>query len=230
MSNWSRFWLAPVVLATMACATVAGTTARAADLVGNGSFEAGGGSFQGWTVSGSNGSGPGNGPQIIATDGVTSGLYGDVIKADPFTNSPDASGTHAAYFVDDNANEQLQEIVSATAGATYEAGFDYYLTRSGINNPGAFSLAATLGSQAITTVSSIQGGQAGTWYHAFSTYAAPVTGLIAYAFNFTSDNTYSKDVVVDDIYVKVPEPPSVPILVLMLGLLGLVKRRRRSSV
>lgn len=221
--------LAAGVLATLSSMTAGGTTAWAANLVTNGSFEANGGSFQDWTITGTYGSGPGNGPQIITTNGVTSNLFGDVIKADPFTSSPDASGTHAAYFVDDNANEQLQEVIAVTAGVTYDVGFDYYLTGSGFSNPGPFSLAATLGSQAITTASSTQGSQAGTWYHAFSTYTAPVTGTVAYAFNFTSGNTYSKDVVVDDVYVKVPEPPSVPILALMLGLLGLVKRRRLPS-
>ena len=230
MLKLSRFRLAPVVFTAVASVAVGGTAARAANLVTNGSFEAGGGSFQNWTISGTDGSGPGNGPQIITTDGMTSGPYGDVIKADPFTSSPDASGTHAAYFVDDNASEQLKEVISVVAGVTYDVGFDYYLTGSGINNPGGFSLGASLGSQAITTVSSTQGNQAGTWYHVFSTYTAPITGTIAYAFNYSSANAISKDVVVDDIYVKVPEPPSVPILVLMLGALAFLRRRRRPSV
>jgi hypothetical protein len=87
-------YLLMLLLLATGCLAGGELPARAGNLVTNGSFESA--TFAGWTVAGTDGSGPGLGPEIIATNGVMAGRFGDVIAADPFAYSPDTSGTKSA--------------------------------------------------------------------------------------------------------------------------------------
>lgn len=206
--------------------------ASPANLLTNGSFEASGGSFAGWTITGG-GTTPGTGPQIIATNGVTSGPYGDVIPSDPFTFGPDPAGTHGAYFVDDSANETLSQSVNVIAGQLYELGFDLYATRSGAANRNPFTLTASFAGVPITAATSASVVPVSTWIHFSDTFTALATGPVDYTFVFTAGAQPAKDVVVDEVYAVAgrvtPAPEPASLAGLGVGLLGLGMIRRRKA-
>jgi hypothetical protein len=219
---------------------VAGSAAYAGpiNLITNGSFEQGTGSagqtgtFNGWTVTDTNiGSGPGLGPQRVQY-GPNTTAYGDNVAPDPFTDSPEATGTHAAFFVDDNAVESLSQTISLVAGTTYEVGFDFFETLSGASNPNFFTLSASLGNAVLATITSDVKYGAGTWYHVFEVFTPTVDSPNGtFTFTYTSGPSAAKDVIVDDVYVEVapagdiPEPASILALAVGLGALGYARSR-----
>ena len=259
--------LAAATLASFALMALGAASARAGsspNLLTNGSFEdigtgtvvsgqsgaAGVGVLPGWTISAnttgySYGSGPGDGPQLIVTNGTTPAPYGDRIAADPFTYGPDGAGGYALYFVDDDAHETVSQTISMVAGTTYEVGFDMYLTPSGAGNPGGFTLTASIGSSILDTATP-QTLTAGEWYHFAATYTPTTTGLETFVFSYTSADEISKDVVVDQVYVEdppttpgvgantgdspigTPEPPGITALLAGIVALGCVRFTRRS--
>ena len=200
----------------------------------NGSFESNNGtnSFDSWTVGGNFGSGPGNGPEVFVTDGMTQGPYGDVVapdNANPGYPGALNGGNFAVYFVDDAATETLTQTVYLAVG-TYEVGFDDYITQSGANNPGDAHLSATVGGQTITSTD-LAGKAVGQWLHNAADLVITTAGLYTYTFTYTSDDGPSKDVLVDEAYIidaPIPEPLSIGIL--GAGLLGLAGLRRRRHV
>ncbi|MDE2515073.1 MAG: hypothetical protein KGL12_03510 [Rhodospirillales bacterium] len=252
--------LAAACVALGSAPALAGTSPN---LLTNGSFEtigtgtnisaqgsqAGVGNLPGWTVSQNTtgyswGSGPGLGPELITTNGSTVAPYGDKIAADPFTYGPDGAGSYALYFVDDNAHETISQSISMVAGTTYEVGFDLFQTLSGANNPGNFTLKASLGSSVITEANQLT-LTAGIWYHFAATYVPTTTGIQSFVFDYTSANATSKDVVVDQVYVEdppttpgvgpntgnapigTPEPRGVAMFAVALGALAMIRRPRR---
>lgn len=215
-------------LAAVAIAAAFGASAAhaAPNLLTNGSFESG---FTGWVTAGT-GTTPGSFPSTIITDGVTPGPYGDVVAADNAASpSPDAAGTHAVYFVDDNAKETLSQSVTLTGGTRYSVGFDEYATTSGAANPGFFQLTTTLGATTIQSVSDTGVTPVATWLNTTQTFVAPTSGSYTFTFTYTSGPTPSKDVLVDKVFVTqtVPEPMSLAVLGVGLVAAGLVRRRAR---
>ena len=208
------------------------------NLISNGSFEQGtgtegqAGSFTDWTVTNTSmGSGPGLGPQRVQY-GPNTTAYNDNVQPDPFTFSPEATGSNAAFFVDDNAVESLSQAISLVGGTTYEVGFDFFETNSGANNPNFFTLTASLGGAVLATITSDVRYGAGTWYHVFEVFTPTVSSPNGtFTFSYTSGAAAAKDVIVDDVYVEVaptgdiPEPASMLALAVGLGALGCVRSR-----
>lgn len=231
-----RFYTSFLVLVVLLAAPIRGHSA-VTNFVTNGSFA---NNFTGWTVStGSGAVNPGSGPQIITTDGVTKGPYGDVIVSDnaisPYPNA-DKGGSTAVYFVDDVATESLTQMITLAAG-TYEVGFDLYETPSGAGNTYDSFFSATVANVTILA-SEVGKFTAGVWQHFAGNVTVSSSGTYAVKFLFQGGAAPAKDLVVDDVYVLnpstlpgkgvvVPEPAGLGVLLAGLAALGLVRRRRR---
>lgn len=202
-------------LASAAAIAFATSGSIAAPIVTNGSFESG---LTGWTTAGG-GTTPGIGITVITTGGVNSTGYGD--------NVPIYDGTHAVFFVDDNANETLSQSVSLAGGTAYTLSFALFATRSGAANQYSFSLKDWLGADLLATNSSAS-VPVGVWTPYSYSFVAPSTGNFLLAFNFTSGATPAKDVLLDAVNITaVPEPASWAMMLMGMGALGLAMRQRR---
>jgi hypothetical protein len=203
------------------------TSAHAAPIVTDGSFENG---LSGWTTSGS-GTTPGIGITTLTTGGANTTGYGDDV--------PNFDGTHAAFFVDDNANENLSQLVSLVGGQQYLLSFALFATVSGDANPFGFRLVDSLGSDIISSQGNHSMGNPGdqvpvgqwtTYSYAFS---APTTSNYLLNFNFLSSLTPSKDVLLDAVNISpvtvsaAPEPASWALMIAGFGVAGGALRRRR---
>ena len=195
------------------------------------------GSLYGWTIGGTYGSGPGLGPELVVTNGVTPGPYDKSgFPQDPFTFGPDPAGSHAVYFVDDNAHETLAQTINMIAGVKYDVGFDLFQTNSGYHNAGNFTLTAALSNTVITTATGTNLA-AGKWFHFDQLYTPTSSGPAHFVFTYVSAKGASKDVLVDQVYVQtvattttggavvIDEPPAA--MLLLVGIMGIVARRRR---
>lgn len=219
MKVWGIALLAGAVLAAGCDAA----SASPVNLLANGSFENG---FAGWTVAGTGT--PYGTPLIITTNGSTAGPYGDIVPADNVSQSPDAVGTHAAYFVDDAATESLTQSVSVIAGTTYQVGFDYFVTQSGANNLYPFTLSVALGPEIFTMDTTIDPVVAGSWAHFSDSFTAGASGSAIFTFAYNSGPQPAKDVIVDEVYATaVPEPLTLSLF--GAGLAGLAFFRRRRA-
>ncbi len=204
-----------------------GTANTASNLLVDGNFSAGSDvtaalAFTGWTLSTNTaatpfGGGPGDGIEIATTNGTiayaldpkgyTDG-YASVMAPDNANpNYSGGSGTHAAFFVDDDAIETLSQTVTLTGGQVYEIGFDLNETTPGAGNPGGFSLSTSIGGQVITTAGSTAGTRLtpGVWTHFADLFTPTSTGSYTLTFTYQSGtpgaSLASKDVLVDDVYI-----------------------------
>ncbi|MBO9582446.1 MAG: PEPxxWA-CTERM sorting domain-containing protein [Sphingobium sp.] len=202
-------------LAAPVVAMFAASGAIAAPIITNGSFESG---LTGWTTSGS-GTTPGIGITVITTGGTNSTGYGD--------NVPVYDGTHAVFFVDDNANETLSQSVSLVGGTHYTLSFALFATSSGAANPYTFSLKDSVGASVLGTNLS-SNVPVGVWTPYSYSFQAASTGNFTLAFNFVSGQTPSKDVILDAVNITaVPEPASWALMLMGFGGLGFAMRQRR---
>lgn len=208
-------------LAAIAAALVFGAPAWAADvcqagnnLIANCGFESG--TFDGWTVSGTD---------VPFSENV---LYG-VETADPFPTATGgtapSSGDFQAYFLDQAANPiTLSQTFATTIGTTYTVSFA--LAQYDVNDPFdktfVNSLAASFGGS--TLLSLTNSADFGYKTYSYDVLATSSTSTFEIV---TSDTT--GEFLVDSISVAAPVPePAAPLMVVAgLGLLASIARRRR---
>jgi hypothetical protein len=221
--------------AATAIMLAASPAAALTNLINNGSFELGSpgtGGFVGWTKDNV----PVNAPASIITydveDTYPLGAFGEKITPDNLvtSNSPDAVGTQAAYFVSDFAtNESIFQTTFLTPGR-YEVGFSYYLPQNGLNNPGIASFTATIFEQTVATTAINEDSLGRIWFLAAGEVLIKTAGEYETRFTFNSNGNPSKDIVIDRVYAgAVPEASTWAMLIAGFGLVGAAARRRRKS-
>ena len=207
-------------------------TAQAApiNLVTNGSFENG---LTGWTEGGTNSGFPVATISYNSATGYPTGAFGEAVPPNnAATNSSDAAGLRAAYFVGDNSvNHSLSQTITLAAGI-YQIGFSAYAPQNGFNNFFNATFSGAFGSVMLVSYA-VSAGPAATW----QTFAGSINvaaGDYIVQFLFSSLGTPAKDVVIDQVYVIAGNPPiGVPgpasLALFGIGLLGLAATRRRSA-
>ncbi|WP_416907737.1 MAG: PEPxxWA-CTERM sorting domain-containing protein [Polymorphobacter sp.] len=224
-----------LLTATAALFIAASPAAAVTNLIVNGSFEDGSpgtGGFVGWTKSNT----PTDLPASVISYNVTLpyplGAFGEAVTPDNLatSNSPDAVGNQAAYFVSDFAvDESISQSTFLTPGR-YEVGFSFYLPQNGLNNAGNSSFTATVLGQTIATTNITAASLGQTWLLASGEVVITTAGNYDTTFSFNSNFRPSKDIVIDRVYaVAVPEPASWAMLIAGFGLVGSTMRRRRTT-
>ena len=207
------------------------TGAYASPIVTNGSFESSSdGGLTGWTIDGPGGVTPGNGVKVLTTGGINTTGYGD--------NVSNYDGTHAAFFVDDVADERLFQTVSLVAGIRYLFSYALFATGSGAANPYDFSLYNTLSNTTLTNDGSTTDVKVGEWTKYSYTFTAPMTDNYLLEFIFTSGATPAKDVLLDAVAITavdvvpttaVPEPSTWAMMILGFFGVGFMAYRRKGN-
>lgn len=198
------------------------STSASAAIVTNGSFEDAGGSLNGWTFSGP---GTGTTPDVgvtVITTGVPNGTgFGD--------NVPSLDGSHAAFFVSDNAHQSLSQSVSLVGGTTYSVSFSLLATVSGSFNPNFFTLTNSLGS-AVLALNDTQ-VPVGNWQTYSYMFTPGADGLYSLNFAFVSGATAAKDVALDGVSIAaVPEPSTWAMMILGFIGVGFMAYRRKQGL
>jgi hypothetical protein len=215
------------------------------NLVTNGSFETG--DLTGWTQTGTpivySASNPQQNPISVITYGpgtnYPTGAYGEAVNAPAdATLSPDAAGSHGAYFVDDHAvNQGLSQSVFLLAG-NYEIGFDVYAPANGYANANDARFTASIANVMLANYM-VSTKPETTWtnYEADATVLTSGFYDVSFLFN-TPGLGVAKDVVVDRVFVLaggnggtvvVPEPDTIALLgIAAMGLVATRFRRKKA--
>jgi hypothetical protein len=238
--------------AALAAATLAAPASAVTNLIKNGSFEAAGttgtGAYTRWTKTNVPTDAPTSVIVYNSTAGYPTSAFGEAVVPDNLVGSasPDAVGTHAAYFVGDfSVNESISQLTYLGVG-NYRVGFSYYLTQNGLDNVGNSSFAATIVGVPVAQTAITDSSTARTWLYATGVGQITKAGYYTTAFVFNSNRAPSKDIVIDRVFALpttdpatvlipptptfVPEPSTWAMLIAGFGMVGVVARRRKASV
>jgi hypothetical protein len=207
------------LVAGLACST----SASAVELIANGSFQSG--TLSGWDYVNGGGITPGRGVTVLSAVPNATG-YGDDFSGGFYNGA-----AHAAYFVDDLANQSLSQTFQLTAGTSYAVSFALLQTGSGQNNSGNFALTDSLDGT-ILSGSPLTNANApvGNWATFNYSFLAPTTADYTLSFVFTSGATPSKDLLLDGVSVSsVPEPSTWAMMILGFCGLGFMAYRRKQN-
>lgn len=224
-----------IILAAAAAILVAGPASAAVNLVSNGSFELGNNGLQNWTIGGADSQGY---PPVAifygAAQSYPNGAFGEAVPVNNApTNSPDAAGARAAYFVSDFASKQsLNQFVWLDAGM-YQIGFSAYAPANGYGNAGDAHFSGTIAGVTLANYN-VSSGPATTWLTFAGSTNIQSAGFYNVSFVFDTNLYPSKDVVIDQVYIiagnppqpGVPEPATWAMLITGFGLVGATLRRR----
>ncbi len=211
----------------VAASTVPGSAAT--NLLTNGSFENG---FAGWTLGGTETQGY---PEVVinynSATPYPTGAFNEAVPPATGSASPDAVGTHAAYFVSDFANETLSQMVYLMPGV-YTIGFSAYAPNNGYQNAGD---AAFSGSVAGVTLASynVSAGPDTTWQDFTGVANIASAGWYNTSFAFSTNLFPSKDIVIDQAFIvagTVPEASTWAMILAGFGGVALLARRARAKV
>ena len=192
------------------------------------------------------------------TNGPYSGAFGEVVPVDNAVSiDPDKAGQYGAYFVDDNAKSMTIEQLTYLTPGNYRIGFDAYLTQNGFNNKFGASFAGTIIGTLVTSfsVGSVPTGsnitvdpniKAKVWTDYSGVAQITKAGYYKTDFVYSSYGAPAKDVVIDRVYAlattdaatvvippnpsAVPEPAAWTMMILGVGAVGLMARRRRAAL
>jgi hypothetical protein len=207
----------------------------ATNLVTNGSFEDGQNGLSGWAIGGV--AGQGYTPAAIfygAAQGYPNGAFGEAVPANNApTNSPDAVGKRAAYFVDDFAsNQTLSQSVFLNPGL-YQIGFSAYAPANGYANRVEATFSGVVAGVSLASYA-VSSGPATTWQTFAGAANIVAAGNYLIEFTFNTNGFPAKDVVIDQVYViagnpppPIPEPSTYALMFAGLATVGFVARRRR---
>jgi hypothetical protein len=228
---------------------MASSAVRAGNLILDGSFENApfGPTFNGsigdgaWNATSFQNSGGGALSGVITAGTAITGnvYYGHSLAADPLTSGfTQPGGSHVILFQGDTESDTLSQVISLTAGTTYEVGFDITPAIQGVHNPGIASFTANIGgSQFFSTTTGALASPTSdtdnsTWVHIAYDFTAVNTGSENLTFAFDTNFNTSQDILIDRVYVTpstIPEPTSLD----MCGVAGItclgISRMRPST-
>ena len=135
------------------------------------------------------------------------GAFGEAVPPATGSASPDAVGSHAAYFVSDFATETLTQSIYLDPGV-YTIGFSAYAPANGYANAGEAYFSGSIAGVALASYA-VSAEPVTTWLNFNGVATIATAGFYDATFTFNTDLFPSKDIVVDQAYVVaggVPEP------------------------